>query len=352
MESAFMFALVLLLTGVLARLALIQGLGDAPSGNTKGRKPQRTPVPFVGGTALLAALVVAAVTFGDAQLIDPLGWFGVAGEAPGLGRSLLWASLLGAFGVGLLDDLLPEGLAPLPKVCGQLLASVPFAFLCAQSFGPGVAQWSGLPGVGAAIAAALVASFLVLVAMNVVNTFDNFDGALAGVGAVGFLMAAPALAAGLAGFLPWNLNAEPLGSKQQRDAGACPSSYLGDSGSHLLGFLALIHPLAWGLLLVPTLDISRLSLLRWRTGSAPWVGDSRHLAQDLGRRGWSRRQVALVLALAALPASLGVWFAQPDRVEDTQAGVLATISWGPGIAGVGVSLLIVMALWRLPEPRV
>ncbi|MFT7540394.1 MAG: hypothetical protein ACI9K5_001355, partial [Gammaproteobacteria bacterium] len=30
MESAFMFALVLLLTGVLARLALIQGLGDAP----------------------------------------------------------------------------------------------------------------------------------------------------------------------------------------------------------------------------------------------------------------------------------------------------------------------------------
>ncbi len=350
MESAFMFALVLLLTGILARLARSRGLGDAPSGKTRERKAQGRAVPFVGGAALLAALVLAAVLFGDAQFLDPHGWFGVAGEAPRLGRVLLWASVLGAFGVGLLDDLLVEGLAPLQKVCGQVLSSLPFAFLCSQTFGPGLAQWSGLPLPGALFVAALAACFCVLVSMNVVNTFDNFDGALAGVGAVGFLFSAPALAAGLAGFLPWNLNAEPLGDRGQRDAGASPSADLGDSGSRLLGFLVLLHPLAWGLLLVPALDLARLSLLRWRAGSAPWVGDSRHLAQDLGRRGWSRPRVALVLALTALPATLGVWLARPDLSGGMQPGALASISWGPGVAGVGLSLLIVLALWRLPQP--
>ena len=301
----------LVLTPVLARGARALGVGDASGGAAADRKPQRQRVPTVGGIVLLVTLILGALWLGSARILDPTGWLGLEGATP-FELALVWGALLGAFALGLLDDSVRDGLAPFPKVLAQALAALPLAFYGARRQGPDLAQWSqwmGLDGVWGPWIAGFLTLLAALAAMNIANTFDNHDGALAGVAAVGCAWSAAPVAAGLLGFLPWNTNAHRRG---ERDAGASPTAYLGDSGSHLIGLLVLLNPAAWPVLLVPSLDLARLSIVRWRAGSAPWVGDRRHLAHLLVARGRSRLGVTALLGAATLPAALGVAVGRGD----------------------------------------
>ena len=126
--------------------------------------------------------------------------------------------------------------------------------------------------------------------MNAANTFDCADGACGTLGVVGLAgrsVAAPALL----GFLPWNVFF-------RRGSERVPIAYLGDSGSHLVGVLLAGCPEAWGILLLPLLDLGRLSLVRIKQGRRPWDGDRLHLAHALERRGLSNLGVlGLLLAI-------------------------------------------------------
>ncbi|MEW6072695.1 MAG: hypothetical protein AB1726_08915 [Planctomycetota bacterium] len=303
-------------TPVLALLARRIGWTDAAEGALAARKRQARPVPPVGGAALLlgiaAALAVEPAAAGRFFLLADAG----AGELAGAGISLV---LL--FAVGLLDDLRPGGWRPGPKLLLQAAALLPLAAV------------AGGRGGGAAGVAVLLGG---LGAVNAANTFDVADGALGGVLFVGLLPASPLLAGALAGFLPWNLNAR---AARARPGEAGPTAYLGDAGSHLLGGLVLLHPPAWPALLLPLLDLARLSVVRARAGSRPWIGDRRHLAHRLAARGLSARALALALSAAALPATAAGWAA-------AAGGALLA----PAALGAALTAFLFLALLRVSRP--
>ena len=229
----------LVATPILARAALAWGFVDSREAGLAQRKPRENPVPPVGGIAVLLGLVGACL----------------CGEA-----DLPWAALLAAFALGLVDDLRPGGLGPLVKFAGQCVVGAVLGW----SLGDG--PWG--------VAAVSVVGVL---AMNAAKTFDCSDGACGTLGVVGLAgrsVAAPALL----GFLPWNVFV-------RRGSERVPIAYLGDSGSHLVGVLLASCPQAWGILLLPLLDLGRLSLVRIRQGRRPWDGDRLHLAHALERRG-------------------------------------------------------------------
>ena len=134
-------------------------------------------------------------------------------------------------------------------------------------------------------------------------------------------------------FLATNLIRERRGSPGEVRA------YLGDSGSHLLGMLVLMTPAAWPVLVLPLFDLARLCVVRTRAGSAPWVGDRRHLAHRLARSGLPRLAVPVALVLLALPAALLGWSGAPFTLA-LAAGALwwtADEAAGPGEVAAGAA---------------
>jgi UDP-GlcNAc:undecaprenyl-phosphate GlcNAc-1-phosphate transferase len=101
-------------------------------------------------------------------------------------------------------------------------------------------------------------------------------------------------------------------------------AFLGDAGSHLVGFLISIlailpnfysrqapHPFAvlapLVILAVPLFDLVSVVIIRWRNRKPFWVGDTNHISHRLVRRGLSRSQAVLVILLVhALAACLAV----------------------------------------------
>ncbi len=148
---------------------------------------------------------------------------------------------------------------------------------------------------------------------------DNMNGLCSGLGAIGAfyfgLVAATApvpqylvalvafLACGaLLGFLPYNFPRA--------------KSFLGDSGSHLVGYLLAVlailphfytarnrHPLAvlspLLILAVPLGDLAWVVILRWRMGKPFYVGDTNHLSHRLVKAGLDRTRAVLVIWLLA-----------------------------------------------------
>jgi UDP-GlcNAc:undecaprenyl-phosphate GlcNAc-1-phosphate transferase len=261
-------------TWLLARLAPRLGWVDCADG---GRKQQRVPLPLVGGAALAVGLAVAACVGGFQT--SP------AGLAPWPGWTSLWSltALAAAFLLGLIDDVLRGGLRPAAKLAGQALCG---GLVAGPLFAAG--EWS----------LALVVIGAALIALNALNTFDNADGAAAGISVLALAAPMPAAACALLGFLPFNLRR----ADESALVGRLPRAILGDSGSHLLGMLVLLTPAAWPVLTLPVLDLIRVSIERIRSGQPPWVGDRRHLAHRLQMRGHSPAAVALALALIACPS--------------------------------------------------
>src|SRR6185503_2434671 len=110
-----------------------------------------------------------------------------------------------------------------------------------------------------------------------------------------YLVAAISFLAGGAvlGFLPYNFPRA--------------SAFLGDSGSHLLGYLLAVlailphfysaqHPHRWAvlspllILAVPLGDLVWVVLLRWRSGKPFYLGDTNHLSHRLVRLGLTQVQ--------------------------------------------------------------
>jgi UDP-N-acetylmuramyl pentapeptide phosphotransferase/UDP-N-acetylglucosamine-1-phosphate transferase len=259
-------------TAVLVALAERVGFGDSGAGDEAHRKLQKRAVPPIGGLAIGIAWCCAAS--GELTLGGLPEWFASPASTV--------AALAVALAVGVFDDARPRGLGPLSKLLGQLLAGCVLAYPTWTALEPGPAfGWTCAGAGGAALAC------------NLWNTFDNADGVAAGLAGGGFALLGNPLAAAILGFLPWNLLLRRGGE---------PRAYLGDGGSHLLGMTVLVEPATWPLAVLPALDLARVSALRLAAGVAPWVGDRRHLAHALERRGLGPIAVALLLvALGLLP---------------------------------------------------
>ncbi len=308
------------------RWCLRMGLVDEPG----HRKIHDAPIPLAGGlavlTGILAPLIFATVLLwshwspdaarpGPAGAHDPayLLRYGMGRRAAELAGILIGG--MGMLLLGCLDDR--RELRPGQKFVGQFL----IALLVAAT---GARITLFVPSLSFHYA---VTVLWILAVVNAFNFMDNMNGLCAGLGAIGagyfailaalngqYLVALIAFltVGALLGFLPYNFPRA--------------TAFLGDSGSHLVGYLLAIlailphfytvrHPRRWAVvspllvLAVPLLDMARVVILRWRLGKPFYVGDTNHLSHRLVQSGLSRtRAVALIWLLAAAIGALALLF--------------------------------------------
>jgi len=321
-----------------------------------GHKSHETPVPYLGGVAMVGAFSLAmfvgvlirrSTVIDDRQINLTVGNLFAQGD--GLLREL--AVILGiaiAFSVmGLVDDL--RGLSPSFRFfVGFGLATALVTY--------GVRLDSPLPFA----ADFLVSVVWILGITNAFNLLDNIDGLAAGVAAVAsaafFCIAvindqpysallAIGVAGAMLGFLRSNFHPATI--------------YMGDAGSLFIGFMMaylglkmrttvseipqLFAPVV--VLGVAVLDTLMVVISRVRRGVSPFTGGQDHLSHRLRRLGLSVRRAVTTLLIASLalgvlaiglseaPASVGYWFLAAVAVS----GVMATVVLTTKVARVETS---------------
>ena len=291
---------------------------DVPQANHKGHGRS---TPLLGGAAIftgwflcLAGGVGLAMWGGLAVLFDE-----VAGHLPGLEASLpkLGVLILGAFlavVLGLIDDKC--ALSAGSKFGGQFLIAL-------------IAVWFGGVRVNIfftnPVLVWAVSIFWIMLLMNSINFFDNMDGLAVGTVTIAmgffaviaalngqfFITALAALTCGAgAGF--WFYNTAPA------------TIFMGDSGSHFLGYMAAVisaevtwfgidfslsrFPILMPLfiLALPLFDTGMVVLIRTLKKKPFWIGDHHHISHRFVRMGLSRPQAVLLVHLMALCVGLGI----------------------------------------------
>ncbi len=288
---------------------------DAPG----DRKIHDRPIALAGGLAVLTGILVPVL--GGVFLLQAGGWSG-AGlpeirhglDRRGLQLATILAGAAGMVVLGWLDD--KHELRASVKFAGQLLIAtlVAAADVRITIFVENV--WFSYA----------VTVFWILAVINALNFLDNMNGLCAGLGAIAagsfgciavihgqYLVGILCLLAcgALLGFLPCNYPEA--------------SAFLGDAGSHLVGFLLGVlailpdfystkHPKMWAvftpllILAVPLLDMAWVVWRRWQRDQPFYVGDTTHLSHRLVQRGFSKAQsVATIWALAAACGIVAVW---------------------------------------------
>lgn len=287
------------------------GLVDDPG----HRKIHHTPIPLAGGLAVftgMAVVVLGAVAVVQLRLLDQVA---LDKLSYGLGRRSLQltAILIGALGMTLLgwwDDR--HELKPAVKFAGQSA----IALLVASA---GVRITLFVPSLAFSY---VVTVLWILTVTNALNFNDNMNGLCGGLGVIAsgwiallaahngqYLVASLALlvAGALLGFLPYNFPRA--------------SVFLGDSGSHLVGYLlavlailphfysaklaapsrlAVLSPLF--ILAVPLLDLASVVWLRTQARRPFWIGDTNHFSHRLVRAGLTKTQAVLALWFSAAAA--------------------------------------------------
>ena len=280
------FALAAVLTAVSTPISISiarrTGFLDSPI----GYKAHLRPTPYLGGVAVLAALLPTILILDD-------------------GVSRYWPLLLGTLGlslVGTIDDRV--NLSPWLRVGVEVLAAW---FLWAEGLG-----WSFLSSDTANL---LLTVLWVTGLVNAFNLMDNLDGAAASVAAVSaacigvlavvggdlsLAVIAFGLCGALVGFLRYNL-ARPA------------RIFLGDGGSMAIGFLVasslMVVPLGrlsgWSTLIaativvgLPVFDTTLVVLSRRRRGAPVFSGATDHTTHRLHGALKSPRAVAAALVVA------------------------------------------------------
>jgi UDP-GlcNAc:undecaprenyl-phosphate GlcNAc-1-phosphate transferase len=332
------FGVALILTPVVARLAVSMGWMDRPDGR---RKLHRRPVPAVGGVAVVMGFCVAAAFLQSFErvLFPDLTHF------RGLTEPLLVAAVA-ISAIGLLDDA--RGVRPLTKLAVQAAAGV---FIYHRGFE--VSQISNPFGAPIELGAfALPVTLVWLVGMsNAFNLIDGMDGLAAGVAlvsTVGLLaaaavngrwevvLAAGALAGGLAGFLPYNFNPARV--------------FLGDCGALPVGFMlaaiavrgsmkasaavAVAVPLL--AMALPMADVGLAVVRRFMRRKRIFQGDRDHIHHRLVDMGLTpRRAVMTLYGVAALFTALGLAIAIGPRQIVWAGAALVLLAIWAGVRALG-----------------
>ena len=334
------------LTPVVRRIALRADLVDRP----RNRGLSDRPVPLLGGIAILAGVVLAAVlelpdtavtraVLGGAAVITLVGALDDRFELPA------WAKLIGQVVAALI-----------PVLSGVVVTNFTLPFLGHIDLG-GAAKPLTLLGL----------VFL----MNVVNFSDGIDGLAAGVCTISSIAfsiiafdlgqnAAAILAALIAGaslgFLFYNFNPASI--------------FMGDSGAMLLGFVlatvsiqgllktaatvALFFPLV--VLAIPIVDTSFVFAKRLKYKQPLYEADRTHLHHRFVNIGFSQRRAAVymyvwcaILAGAALATRFipfrahGVWHLWPT---------LAVAGIGLVALATSVYIVYLLEIVKLANPRI
>jgi UDP-GlcNAc:undecaprenyl-phosphate/decaprenyl-phosphate GlcNAc-1-phosphate transferase len=305
-DAVFAFLAAAAVAGVLTPFAgkLAQRVGAIAFPSARGLA--RKPTPLLGGLAILAGFLVAALiwmpdTFNLQKAPHSGTIVGVVHTWPLIAGAVLIAL------VGAIDDI--WDLKPIFKLAGQIIAAI-----VAVHAGATINDLT-LPFVGSlqfTDAGGPLAVIWLVALMNIVNLSDGVDGLAAGVCTIdgitfavivfsvqGGTSAAAVLAAITAGaslgFLVHNFYPAKI--------------FMGDTGSNLLGYLlgvtavigtmktsavlALAGPLL--ILAVPFLDTGFVVAKRLKYGQRPWNADANHFHHRMARIGFSQRKTVVYL---------------------------------------------------------
>ncbi|HET9164013.1 MAG TPA: MraY family glycosyltransferase [Solirubrobacterales bacterium] len=322
LEALLAFLLAAVVTVLLVRpamrLARRVGAIDVPG----PRSLHEAPTPKLGGLAILAGALSAGLI-----------WLPWDAET----RSILVGAIV-ITAVGMLDDIYDLGAATklvgqtvavvIPVTAGVTVESFTFPFL--GQVNPGSVELLALPGSGT-ISLGDVGTVIGIVAViNVINLIDGVDGLAAGVcsiSGVALAVIALSLERNAAGILAALTAGAALGFL--RDGFPPAKTFMGDTGSNLLGFLlgvvavqgalktnaviALFLPLI--ILAVPILDTGFVVAKRLKYRRPIYRADRwhfHHRMADIGfsqRRtlaylyGWTFVMAAVALALRFVPYS-------------------------------------------------
>ncbi len=312
---AFIFAGATVWTLVPATESLAHRIGDRAIDYPNERSLHEHPTPKLGGLAVLVAVLIGGSIF--------LPWDQET-------RSILAGAIV-ITAVGVIDDLvdLPAGVkllgqtaaAIIPVASGVSVESFTLPFL--GRIDPGSVHLFNPPGpVGMIDLGEVLTVFGIVAVANVINLIDGVDGLAAGVcliSAAALAVIALSLERNAAGVLAAVTAGASLGFLRHGFPPA--SSFMGDTGSNLLGYLmavitvqgalktnavvALFFPLV--ILAVPILDTGFVVAKRLKYNRPIYRADTEHFHHRMARIGFSQRRTitylygwTLVLAGVAL----------------------------------------------------
>jgi len=286
------YVLVGLLTPLMRKIAISQGVLDYPNSDHKSHKK---PVPYLGGVAIIIGVILVSYL---ALIFSQFAWNNFW-----LATSMLGPAVVMGL-VGLWDDL--KSLNPLPRFIGQSITGLIVAIILVIN--DNIGNPTGITGLDVAITVLWIVGIC-----NSINFFDNLDGGAAGTVAITaisltylaitsnqFFIAALSivLVGSTLGFLIWNR--------------APARIYMGDAGALFLGVLIatltirfeprtdnLMSSLSIPILLlaIPILDTTVAVLSRLRRGVSLFQGGKDHLSHRLIRFGLSRKFTVVTLWL-------------------------------------------------------
>ncbi|HET9252973.1 MAG TPA: MraY family glycosyltransferase [Candidatus Eisenbacteria bacterium] len=320
--APFAFAFALALTPAFGWLARRTGYLDHPD----PRKKHAAPTPLLGGVAIAAAVVLAYLL---ARAVLRL-------HLPGIPSGVVAGAALSLF-LGLIDDRHP--MRPLGKMAGQIAAA-----LCLVLWGPEVAWLRDSP---LAMAAAVVVAVALLNAVNFLDAMDGVVGASFPIITLGFVLLAVVHGAPVDTALGWALIGACAGFLVYN---APPARiFLGDAGSHLLGFIlaalalqslaqepSLPHLASVALLLAyPLFDVTFVVVDRTLRRRPIHVGGVDHTTHRLSRTCGVWGTVGVVASVAMASTGLGLWVWD---LSDTQGAMAVVLLSGLAYALFGVYL--------------
>ncbi len=307
----------LIFTPLARKRSLATGFMDTPK--SEAHKQQSSAVALGGGYAMMLALMSCILLGMAGYLLHLPEKLGIAESLNFNPFQIKYLSLLfAAFAatlLGFIDDR--HALSAPIKFGGQFLVAL-------------IAVWPGEARLSLFIPSPLIVTvisiFWFMLLMNAINFFDNMDGLATGTIAIAmgfflftaalnqqFLVAVMAAAVMGCSIGFWWYNKAPA------------KIYMGDSGSHLLGFLAALvsvcvtyfrpdsasyFPIFMPLLILalPLTDAATVCVIRAKMGKPFWIGDHNHISHRFVKMGLSRPQAVLcvhllsiIFGLAALP---------------------------------------------------
>lgn len=294
--AAFLIALVSIPT--IVKISKFKKL----NASVNERTSHSVDTPNLGGVAVFAGVSLSVVIFSLRSAPEAV--------------SFLLGGLILIFFIGIKDDILI--IDPKKKLIGQICASliiVWFGGVRITDFQP-VLDYEGIPPV----LSISVTLFLFLLLVNGFNLIDGIDGLASGLGIVisvfygswfiysGHYNAgviALSLAGALIAFFRYNIF-----SRNNK-------LFLGDTGSMITGFMVafltiqfieynLTAPagigikcapaVAYGLLIVPLIDMLKVFILRSWNGNSPFKADRNHIHHTLLALGCSHLEATLILS--------------------------------------------------------
>ena len=317
------YVLVGLLTPIMRKIALAQGVLDRPNSSHKSHK---NPVPYLGGVAIIIGVVVVSyIALISNKFIWSNFWLATSALGPAVVMGL----------VGLWDDL--KSLNPLPRFIGQSIAGVVVAVILVLN--DNIGNPTGITFLDAAITVLWIVGIC-----NSINFFDNLDGGAAGTVAITaisltylsitgdqyFSAALSVVVAGSTlGFLIWNR--------------APARIYMGDAGALFLGLLIATLTVRFKpstdnsvasfaipvlLLAIPILDTTVAVFSRLRRKVSPFQGGKDHLSHRLVRYGLTRKVAAITLwLLSALYGFFAVLISMQNINYELLIMIIASLIW-------------------------